>query len=237
MRGSINKTVLASLVAVCVVMAGCGNGNNTSATSGSGTGSSGAGSSQSAAGGSISGAGAQSSAVSSSSAGNSVQSSAAGSSGSAVTGSSSAGAGTGSAAGGSSVSSGGAGKLEQISNPEVKVVEEKQHDTSVKYLEYEADNSVIHLIFSADKPIKNFRIVNLFAKNIDNDGNVEFLYTEAFRTDALKPELAVRAGVDLGETIPLVGYMYTDDSGRDRLFPIGQSGLDGSLIVWEYTAP
>ncbi len=130
-----------------------------------------------------------------------------------------------------------AGKLEEVSNPEVTAVIEETKDTSKNYLEYEPANSteaVVHIIFSVKKPVKNFRIVKLSAKSVSDDGDIEFLTEEAFKTDTLKPERAVRAGIDLGETIPVIGYMYTDDSGKDRLFPMGLSGQDGSLLVWEY---
>ncbi len=129
------------------------------------------------------------------------------------------------------------GKLEKVTNPEVTVTEEKTKDKSKDYIEYEPANSaeaVAHVIFTVKKPVKNFRIVKLSAKSVGDDGSIEFLTEEVFKADTLTPEKGVRAGVDFGETTPTIGYMYTDAAGADRLFPMGLSGQDGSLLVWEY---
>ncbi|MBR5337986.1 MAG: hypothetical protein IK152_08370 [Lachnospiraceae bacterium] len=90
------------------------------------------------------------------------------------------------------------------------------------------------VVFTAKKSVKNFRIVKLSAKFIDDDGHFELLYENANTPTTLNPDKPVSEKLEFGETIPTVGYMYTDATGKDRLFPMGLSGEDGSLIVWEY---
>ncbi|MCR4656158.1 MAG: hypothetical protein K5770_08025 [Lachnospiraceae bacterium] len=114
---------------------------------------------------------------------------------------------------------------------------EDVYDKSVKYIKYEPEDSTdytAHVIFSVDKKVKNFRIVELTVKNIDDDGNIEFLYEECFKKSSLKPNKPVYAGLNFMGSIPNNGFMYTDEDGNDRLFVLEESGKDGSLVVWEY---
>ena len=110
-------------------------------------------------------------------------------------------------------------------------------DDSTNYISYEPENIAeytTHVLFYVKEDVKNFKIVELFAKNISDDGHIEFLYEERFKLDTLTPDKPVCAGMNFYGTIPNNGYMYTDNEGNDHLFVLEQSGKDGSLYVWEY---
>ncbi len=133
----------------------------------------------------------------------------------------------------------GSTKTGSVSNPSAVSVAwaEDVYDKYVKYTKYEPEDSAdytAHVIFSVDKKVKNFRIVELSVKNIDDDGNIEFLYEECFRKASLKPEKPIYAGLNFIGDFPNNGFMYTDGNGKDRLFVLEESGKDGSLVVWEY---
>lgn len=110
-------------------------------------------------------------------------------------------------------------------------------DNSTNYYGYETPNSneyTTHVLFSVTKEVKNFRIVELFVKNIDDDGNIEYLYEERYKLETLTPDMPVCAGLNFPGDTPNNGFMYTDSEGNDHLFVLEVSGKDGSLIVWEY---
>ena len=58
---------------------------------------------------------------------------------------------------------------------------------------------------------------------------------EKYKLDKLTADTPVRAGLNFYGDTPNNGYMFTDDNGVDHLYVIEQSGMDGSLITWEYT--
>ncbi len=110
-------------------------------------------------------------------------------------------------------------------------------DESTEYISYEPENTAeytTHVLFSVKEDVKNFKIVELFTKNIDDDGHIEFLYEERFKLDMLTKDKPVCAGINFYGSIPNNGFMYTDKDGNDHLFVIDQSGKDGSLYIWEY---
>ncbi len=110
-------------------------------------------------------------------------------------------------------------------------------DESTDYISYEPDYTdqyTTHILFSVDKTVKNFRIVELSMKDVDDSGHVEFLYEEKYKLDELTPEKPLCAGMNFPGDTPHNGYLITDDNGKDRLFIIDLSGRDGSLLNYEY---
>ncbi len=161
---------------------------------------------------------------------------------------SSAAAGSSSAAG-ASQASGAAGEDLKVWGPEmlspeesvkacdVKAAYEKDAaNTSKDYITYEPvdkNEFTSYVVFTAKKEVKKFRIVDLEANFVDENGNADFIVHERLNVDSLTSAKSLRAGYNFGETLPTCGFMYTDDSGKDRLFALGMSGMDGSLLMWE----
>ena len=108
---------------------------------------------------------------------------------------------------------------------------------STDYISYEPDNSdeyTRHVLFSTNKEVKNFRIVEVFIKGSDDEGNLEILYEERYKLDLFTPEKPLCAGMNFPGDIPNNGFVYTDENGKDRVFIVSESGKDGSLFVSEY---
>lgn len=163
---------------------------------------------------------------------------------------SSAAVGSSSASGASQASgAGGAGEKLKVWGPEMlspeetvkgcdvkAVYETEASDTSKDYITYEPVNKseyTSYVIFTAKKEVKRFRIVDLEVNFVDDNGNADFIVQERLNVDSLTSAKSLRAGFNFGETLPTCGFMYTDDSGKDRLFAMGMSGMDGSLLIWE----
>ena len=190
----------------------------------------------------------KSSAVSSSSA--AASSSEASSSATSSSAASSAAVGSSSAAGASQASGTGGAEVKlkvwgpEMLSPEeslkvcdVKAAYEKDAaNTSKDYITYEPvdkNEFTSYVIFTAKKEVKKFRIVDLETNFVDENGNADFIVHERLNVDSLTSAKSLRAGYNFGETLPTCGFMYTDDSGKDRLFALGMSGMDGSLLMWE----
>ncbi|MBQ9234404.1 MAG: hypothetical protein IJ167_10295 [Lachnospiraceae bacterium] len=110
-------------------------------------------------------------------------------------------------------------------------------DNSTYYEEFVPENTsqyTTHVFFSVDKPVKDFKVLELFVKDVDDNGNIEFSYSELYEMEELTPEKPLVAGMTFNGTLPNNGYMYTDESGNERIFVLEESGMDGSLIVWQY---
>lgn len=228
----MKKSILSIVGVVMLVgaLAGCGGTASTGAASSATKSSAAVGSSSTAA---------------SSSAASSVASSAASSSVA-----SSAAVGSSSAAGASQASGTGGAEVKlkvwgpEMLSPEeslkacdVKAAYEKDAaGTSKDYITYEPTDKnefTSYVIFTAKKEVKKFRIVDLEANFVDDNGNADFIVHERLNVDSLTSAKSLRAGYNFGETLPTCGFMYTDDSGKDRLFALGMSGMDGSLLMWE----
>ncbi|MCR5213793.1 MAG: hypothetical protein K6E10_05215 [Eubacterium sp.] len=118
----------------------------------------------------------------------------------------------------------------------VEFTDEVSGDSS-NYLTFEpADTAeyTTHVLFSVEKEVKNFKLLALTAEEIDEDGNIKFSYEELFSLDALTPDQPLNAGMNFIGTIPNNGFMYTDDAGQNHIFVVSESGMDGSIVVWEY---
>ncbi|MCR4584831.1 MAG: hypothetical protein K5686_03825 [Lachnospiraceae bacterium] len=110
-------------------------------------------------------------------------------------------------------------------------------DESTDYIAYDPDYTdqyTTHVLISTNKPVKNFRIVELTIDYMGDDGYIEFIKEEKFRLDELTPDKPLCAGINFPGDSPHNGYIYTDDNGEDRFFIIDVSGMDGSLMNYEY---
>ena len=199
-------------------------------------------------GGSTASTGAASSAAKSSAAVSSSSASASSSAEASSSAASSAAVGSSNAAG-ASQASGAAGEKLKIWGPEMLDPDESvkvcdvtaTYERDVKggskdYITYEPTDKneyTTYIIFTAKKEVKDFKIVDLKTEIVYNDGSVEFTVSERLNVGSLTSAKSLKAGYNFGEVIPTGGFMYTDASGKVRLFAVKESGMDGSLLMWE----
>lgn len=150
---------------------------------------------------------------------------------------------------GASQASGAAGEKLKVWGPEmldpdesvkvcdVKAVYERDVTGGSKdYITYEPTDKneyTTYIIFTAKKEVKDFKIVDLKTEIVYDDGSVEFTVSERLNVGSLTSAKSLKAGYNFGEVIPTGGFMYTDTSGKVRLFAVKESGMDGSLLIWE----
>ena len=93
------------------------------------------------------------------------------------------------------------------------------------------EESTAKVAFFAQKPLKNFRVLNLEFVDADEDGNVLFQTKSMYKQKELMPDCPlVVQGVFYG-SIPNWGVSYEDETGEVRTYSVSVSGMDGSIVL------
>lgn len=93
------------------------------------------------------------------------------------------------------------------------------------------EESAAKVAFFAQKPLKNFCVLNLEFVDTDEDGNVLFQAKSMYKQKELMPDCPlVVQGVFYG-SIPNWGVSYEDETGEVRTYSVSVSGMDGSIVL------
>ena len=105
-----------------------------------------------------------------------------------------------------------------------------------EYEEFIADDTEpqVKAVFTTDKAVKDFKVLSLELKDVDEDGNISFTTKELYSMDELTPEKGLIVGLTLYGTIPNYGISYVDTDGETRQFYVTESGKDGSAVMGEF---
>ena len=104
-----------------------------------------------------------------------------------------------------------------------------EHDSFAAYDgEYAVD-----VIFTADSPVRDFKFLSLRFADADENG-MRFETEELYHMETLTPERPLVVTMGFAGDIPNNGISYVDAEGKTRRFAVEQSGMDGSLILWEF---
>ncbi|WP_300708664.1 hypothetical protein [uncultured Desulfovibrio sp.] len=90
------------------------------------------------------------------------------------------------------------------------------------------------VLITAEKPLKNFRIVAIRYVPNDDPDNMTIRFQELGTLHArnmLMPDTPLCAVVEMIGSIPNIGFSYTAEDGRNLLFSLNYSGQDGSLFL------
>ena len=125
---------------------------------------------------------------------------------------------------------------ESYSEPAVEVRYFRDVESNIgEYDVYETGGEYsVKVAFFAQRPLKEFRLLDLFLQDVDEDGNADFLYTERYACDELDPSTPLVADTEFFGSIPNNGISYIDWDGSERYFALSQSGEDGSLQLTEF---
>lgn len=103
----------------------------------------------------------------------------------------------------------------------------QSHD---EYMLSEEDGAA-KVAFFTQKPLKNFRVLNLEFVDADEDGNVLFRAKSMYQQKELMPDCPlVVQGVFYG-SIPNWGVSYEDETGEVKTYSVSVSGMDGSIVL------
>lgn len=105
------------------------------------------------------------------------------------------------------------------------------------YEEYADSNSDSQskVVFIPLMELKNFKILDLEYVDIHEDGEIFFIPTEKYQLPIFKPDKPLLVNLAFFGTIPNCGIAYTDNEDIIHYYAISISGMDGSLILHEFT--
>ena len=109
-------------------------------------------------------------------------------------------------------------------------------DTVTGYDEYIIDNSdyAMSIMFTANNPVSDFKIVSLQYEDVKEDGTPIFLTEDVYTYGELIPEKFLLVKLSFPGDMPNYGISYKDSSGTEKHYALQQSGKDGSLVMFEF---
>ena len=90
------------------------------------------------------------------------------------------------------------------------------------------------VLITAEKPLKNFRIVAIQYVPNDDPDNMTIRFQELGTLHArnmLMPDTPLCAVVEMIGSIPNIGFSYMAEDGTSPVFSLNASGMDGSLFL------
>lgn len=90
------------------------------------------------------------------------------------------------------------------------------------------------LVFAADKPLKDFKILALEFEDFTEAGNISFKTEDACVYGELAPGEPLVAEIVFYGDMPNNGISFVDENGKEHRFAINVSGKDGSLGLMEF---
>lgn len=127
----------------------------------------------------------------------------------------------------------GGGKIDPLVS--VRWAEDVLADYS-EYDEFIADTTEpqVKVVFGAEGDVKDFKVLSLDLKDVDENGKPNFLVKELYALDRLKPARPLVLGLTFFGSIPHYGISYLDAEGATRRFAVVESGMDGSVLLSEF---
>ena len=90
------------------------------------------------------------------------------------------------------------------------------------------------VVFTAKETVKDFKILALTYRDVDESGNIIFDVEEMETRRELTPERPLVVEVAFFGSIPNNGISYVDVDGTTKRFALDMSGMDGSVYLWEF---
>ena len=90
------------------------------------------------------------------------------------------------------------------------------------------------VVLLSNEPLHNFKVLGLELANIDENGKVSYNVKALYAKDMLPAKAPFVLTLTTFEFTPYTGISFEDDLGRVRQFTIGQSGMDGSVMLSEF---
>ena len=124
------------------------------------------------------------------------------------------------------------GKLPAAVTAEFADDSEKQPENSSLYVLSDSPDAVT-VVFNAEKPVRNFKILELECTFVTEDGKPVFNTNSVKSWKELVPGQPLEVTMEFAGDIPNNGFFYIDEDGAVRRFSLELSGEDGSLIATE----
>lgn len=101
------------------------------------------------------------------------------------------------------------------------------------YDEFIADDSEYRqeVAFTANSKVTNFRVLSLRMGDVNEDGRVLFSAKELYSQKELTPEKPLVVTMSFPGDTPSMGISYVDSAGKEYVYSVSLSGLDGSVLL------
>ncbi len=103
------------------------------------------------------------------------------------------------------------------------------------YAEFAAttDEGSCQVVLSTDGQIEDLRVYGLTLDYIEEGTSIHFSKEELYSHGTLTRKKPLVLTVIFYGTVPYYGISYTDTNGETRYYAIDESGMDGSVLLWE----
>jgi hypothetical protein len=88
----------------------------------------------------------------------------------------------------------------------------------------------VGIVFAPSQPLRNFRVLALTFKDA-NDSGIFFDEKEIYRAEELSVSRPLLVRLTFMGDIPNYGISYEGSDGKVHKFTVGESGMDGSLVL------
>ena len=122
-----------------------------------------------------------------------------------------------------------------ISGPQVQVLwADGEWNGDYERVDLSSGDPSSAVLFLADSPVTDFRILSLFVEDMTEDGTITFSSGTLCRLDVLSADCALVADLTFHGDLPCYGISYIDANGAFWRFAIEISGYDGSISLSEF---
>lgn len=105
-----------------------------------------------------------------------------------------------------------------------------EYDTA----DVDSSENAVEIVFTCARPVKDFKVLALTLKDVDENGNADFDVEEKYSADELNPGRPLVVTTVFYGDIPNNGISFTDNDGNTKRYTVSVSGMDGSLILAEF---
>ncbi len=98
----------------------------------------------------------------------------------------------------------------------------------------ETEEPQVRIIFTATGVVRDFKVLSVFLKDVDDNGEPTFLVEELYSQDMLTPWRPLAVDTTFYGDIPNNGISYVDADGVTHYYTVSESGMDGSLLLTEF---
>lgn len=122
-----------------------------------------------------------------------------------------------------------------ISGPQVQVLwADGEWNGDYERVDLSSGEPSSAVLFLADSPVMDFRILSLFVEDMTDDGSITFSSGTLCHLDVLSADCALVADLTFHGDLPCYGISYIDANGAFWRFAIEISGYDGSISLSEF---
>ena len=122
-----------------------------------------------------------------------------------------------------------------ISGPQVQVLwADGEWNGDYERVDLSSGEPSSAVLFLADSPVMDFRILSLFVEDMTDNGSITFSSGTLCHLDVLSADCALVADLTFHGDLPCYGISYIDANGAFWRFAIEISGYDGSISLSEF---